>query len=89
MSTASWLMMMCTITCYKIDYAGAGPRRGACRPSTSACASSPSVVAPTGVRAYVWLGWRQRACSAPALVQCARLWRRPQYSLFWKHAVRW
>ncbi|HEY6531262.1 MAG TPA: hypothetical protein VIY72_03085 [Acidimicrobiales bacterium] len=88
-SMASWLMMMCTITCYKIDYAGA--RRAPLGLSAAylvACVVAFGL-APTGVQAYVWLGVAASGVLVAALVQCTRLWRRPQYSLFWKHAVRW
>ncbi len=88
-SMASWLMMMCTITCYAIDYAGA--RRGPLGLSAGylvACILAFGL-APTGIRAYVWLGVVASGVLVAALVGCARLWRRPQYSLFWKHAVRW
>ncbi|MEU2349065.1 hypothetical protein [Modestobacter sp. NPDC013298] len=86
---ASWLFMMTTVVCYKLDYVG---RRvivqvvGALHLAATVVAF---VVLPSGPIVYAVLIGVESLLLAVALRSCLDHWRRPEYTLFWRHATAW
>lgn len=88
-AVASWLFMMTTLVCYKLDYIG---HRGQAQ-LFSGVHLLLSVVAfltlPLGVWLYAGLVAISALVFPAALYSCRQQWRSSDYALFWRHATAW
>ena len=88
-SIASFLFMMTTLVCYKLDYLGSvvvAQRLSAIH--LLICATA-FVALPIGAPLYVWLIGLEGALFLAALYTCLENWRSAEYALFWRHAMAW
>ncbi len=89
-AVASWLAMMMTLLCYKLDYIGqSGPRpRSSAAVYLVGCAAA-FLFLPLGAAPYVGLIGFDFVLLAVTLRTTLDHWRSPEYSLFWRHATAW
>jgi len=88
-AAASWLAMMITLLCYKLDYIGqSGPAQVFSAVYLVGCAGAFFVL-PLGASAYVGLIGLDLLLFAFALRSTLAHWKSPEYSLFWRHATAW
>ncbi len=88
-AAASWLFMMTTLACYKLDYIGqrftaqfySGLHLVGCFIVFSVVAIGPSL--------YLWLIAIDTIIFARALYSVNAHWRSSEYNLFWRHATAW
>lgn len=86
---ASWLFMMTTVLSYKLDYVG---RRVAAQTIGGAHLAVTAVlfaVMTPGAALYTALGGAELLLFVAAYGLCVLHWRRPEYTLFWRHATAW
>lgn len=88
-AVASWLFMMTTVLCYKLDYVG----KTTLAQSYSAahlvvCAGAFLLFTP-GPMLYSWLAGAELLLFGAALRSCLSHWRSAEYTLFWRHATAW
>ncbi len=88
-SIASWLFMMTTILCYKLDYIGEKTLGQALSAAHLLLCVAAFSLLPAGAVAYVWLTGTGFVVFTIALYACRKAWRTPQYTLFWRHALAW
>ena len=88
-AVASWLFMMTTIVCYKLDFLG---HRVAAQ-GFSAPHLLVSVVCfvslHSDLTAYACVIAAESLVFAAALATCLTQWRTSEYALFWRHALAW
>lgn len=88
-AAASWLAMLLTLLCYKLDYIG--QRRTAETLSgvyLVGCVGA-FLFLPLDVAPYVALIGIDAILVVLALRAALEHWRSPEYSLFWRHATAW
>lgn len=86
---ASWLFLMTTLLCYKLDYVGQTRQAQVFSAAHLVIVAAAFVLLPVGPLLYwalvgaelVVFGWLMRE----ALTQ----WRTSEYALFWRHATAW
>jgi hypothetical protein len=86
---ACWCFVMGTLACYKLAYLGRGRLAygyGALHLAITACAFS---LGPTGPDVYLALAGTEVVLVTLMLRSCLRGWDRPEFMLFWRHAVKW
>jgi len=88
-SVASWMFMMTTVVCYKLEYIG--QRRPAQLGSAAHLAFTIGTftVLDGAVQIYLTLAALELVVLMAALRSCLRHWRVPEYTLFWRHATSW
>ena len=88
-AVASWLFMMTTVVCYKLDYIG---HTGAAQTFSALhlvlCAVALFTL-PTGAVTYTVLAAAELVLFAVVLRVCLSAWRAPEYTFFWRHALAW
>jgi len=88
-SVASWLFMITTVACYKLDYVG---RRAQAQMFGAAhlliCAGVFALTQP-GTSTYIVLTVLELPLCLLALRACRASWRSSEYTLFWRHATAW
>ena len=86
---ASWLFMMTTLACYKLDYIG---RRSIAQAYSAihlaGCILVFSLVS-FGPGLYEWLIAMEVGVFAAASYSVRMQWRLSEYNLFWRHATAW
>ncbi len=86
---ASWLFMMITVLCYKLDYIG---RIGLAQVFSAAhlvgCAGAFLLFPPKALL-YITLSCFEVLVFVAALYSCLTQWRSSEYTLFWRHATAW
>jgi hypothetical protein len=88
-ATASWLAMLLTLLCYKLDYIA--QRRTAETLSglyLVGCAAA-FLLLPLNIAPYIGLIGIDGILVVLALRAALAHWRSPEYSLFWRHATAW
>jgi hypothetical protein len=88
-AVASWLAMMLTLFCYKLDYIGQrGPAQRFSAIYLVGCIAA-FVLLPVGPAPFVALIAFDVALVTVALRSTLVHWRSPEYSLFWRYAMAW
>jgi hypothetical protein len=88
-AVASWLAMMLTLFCYKLDYIGlSGPAQGFSAIYLVGCMTA-FIFLPVGPAPFVALIAFDVVLVAVALRSTLTHWRSPEYSLFWRYAMAW
>ena len=86
---ASWMFMMVTLACYKLDYIGRSRLAlGYSAVHLAACAVGFSVL-PVGPSLYAFLALTEAALLLVALRSVSGHWQSSEYNLFWRHATAW
>jgi hypothetical protein len=86
---ASWLFMLNTVLCYKLDYIGqSGLAQALSGVHLLVCVGAFLAFSP-GASLYGWLAVLEMPVFLLTLVSCLRQWRTPEYTLFWRHATAW
>lgn len=88
-AVASWLFMMITLACYKLDYIGHGRQSQVISGAHLALSAVAFLLVPFGVALYGWLIAISITVFAVALRACRARWGSPEYALFWRHATAW
>jgi hypothetical protein len=86
---ACWCFVMGTLACYKLAYLGRGRLAygyGAGHLAITACAFALS---PSGPDVYLALAGVEIVLVTLMLRSCLRGWDRPEFMLFWRHAIKW
>jgi hypothetical protein len=88
-AVSSWLAMMLTLFCYKLDYIG--QRATAQRFSAVYLVGCMAAfwLLPVGPAPFVALIGFDLALVAVTLRSTLQHWRSPEYSLFWRYAMAW
>ena len=86
---ASWLFMLNTVLCYKLDYIGqSGLAQVLSAVHLLVCVGVFLAFSP-GASLYGWLAVLEIPVFLLTLASCLRQWRTPEYTLFWRHATAW
>jgi hypothetical protein len=88
-ATASWLFMMTTVLCYKIDYIGDHRASQGLSGAHLILCSVAFVAMPAGPGLYFALAGIELLLFFVALRVCITAWRTPEYTFFWRHATAW
>ena len=88
-AVASWLFMMTTVVCYKLDYVGQRTLAQVVGGLHLAATVVAFLVLPAGSVVYSALIAVEAVLFLVALRSCLDHWRRPEYTLFWRHATSW
>lgn len=88
-TAASWLFMMTTVFCYKLDYIGDRLRAQAISAAHLVACVVAFTVLPPGVPTYGALIGIESVLFALSLRACLSVWRSAEYQLFWAHATAW
>ncbi len=88
-AVASWLFLMTTLLCYKLDYIGATAEAQVLSAAHLVICGAAFAVLPAGVTLYAWLIGLEIVVFGWALHRCLGHWRTSEYSLFWRHATAW
>ena len=88
-AVASWLFMMTTVLCYKLDYAGKTTLAQAYSAAHLVVSAGAFLLLPAGALLYAWLIGFELLLFAAALRSCLSHWRAAEYTLFWRHATAW
>lgn len=86
---ASWLFMMTTVLCYKLDYAGKSGAAQAYSAAHLVVCGGAFLLLPAGANIYAWIFVFEAAIFAAALRSCMYHWQSAEYTLFWRHATAW
>lgn len=86
---ASWLFMMTTVLCYKLDYIGQTRQAQAFSGAHLAMCVIAFGVFPLGGTLYIMLAVGETLLFGAALRSCLMHWRSSEYTLFWRHATAW
>ncbi len=86
---ASWMFMMVTLSCYKLDYIGRTRlAQGYGAVHLAICLVAFSVLA-VGPGLYAFLAVAEGALLLGALRSATEHWQSSEYNLFWRHATAW
>jgi hypothetical protein len=88
-SVASWLFMMNTVLCYKLDYIGQKAQAQAFSAVHLAACLVAFLLLPVGPSLYAWLIGIESLLFVAALQACLAQWSSAEYALFWRHATAW
>jgi hypothetical protein len=88
-SLASWLFVMTTVVCYKLDYIGERSTAGLYSGAHLALCIGAFVVLPAGPVLYGWLIVLEAVLLIAAVRSCITHWTTAEYALFWRHATSW
>jgi len=88
-SLASWLFVMTTVVCYKLDYIGERSTAGLYSGAHLALCVVAFMVLPAGPVLYGWLAALEAVLFVAALRSCITHWTTAEYALFWRHATSW
>jgi hypothetical protein len=86
---SSWLAMILTLLCYKLDYIG---QRGMAQTLSGlylAGCGAAFLFLPLAIAPYVGLIGLEVILVVLTLRSALEHWRSPEYSLFWRHATAW
>ncbi|MGH3874496.1 MAG: hypothetical protein ACRDSR_23835 [Pseudonocardiaceae bacterium] len=88
-ATASWLFMMTTVLCYKIDYIGQYRAAQGLSGVHLVLCGVAFLTMPTGPGLYFALAGTELVLFFVVLRVCLMVWRTPEYTFFWRHATAW
>lgn len=88
-AVASWLFMMTTVLCYKIDYIGQHRVSQGLSCAHLILCSAAFLAMPAGPELYFGLAGVELILFFIALRACLAAWRAPEYTFFWRHATAW
>ncbi|WP_165372870.1 hypothetical protein [Pengzhenrongella frigida] len=88
-AVASWLFMMTTVLCYKLDYAGKTGLAQVYSAAHLVVCGGAFLLLPAGANLYGALLAFEALLFAAALRSCLNHWRSAEYTLFWRHATAW
>ena len=86
---ASWLFLMTTLLCYKLDYIGQRRKAQALSAAHLVLAGLVFLLVPSGRDVYGWLAIGELVIFAVALREALTQWRTSEFALFWRHATAW
>jgi len=86
---ASWLFLMTTLLCYKLDYIGQRRKAQAFSAAHLVLASLVFLLVPSSQDVYLWLVIGELVIFAAALREALTQWRTSEFALFWRHATAW
>lgn len=86
---ASWVFLMTTVACYKLDYVGQQVEAQLFSAAHLLLVVVVTVVVPVGVESYLWLVGLGALLLAAVVHRCLAQWRSSEYALFWRHATAW
>lgn len=88
-AVASWLFLMTTLLCYKLDYIGQRYHAQLFSAAHLAAAVAVFLLLPAGPALYAWLVVLETGVFVAALRATLNQWRDSEYALFWRHATAW
>ena len=88
-SVACWFFITTTVVCYKLDYVGQRLPAQVLGAAHLAATVGSFVLLPAGPAVYSVLIAVEAVLLSVALRSCLIHWRRPEYTLFWRHATSW
>jgi hypothetical protein len=88
-ATASWLFMMTTVLCYKIDYIGQHWASQGLSGAHLLLCGVAFVTMPAGSGLYFALAGFELLLFFVTLRICLTAWQTPEYTFFWRHATAW
>lgn len=88
-ATASWLFMMITVLCYKIDYIGQHRASQGLSGAHLFLCGAAFVAMPAGPGLYFALAGIELLLFFVTLRVCLTAWHTPEYTFFWRHATAW
>ena len=88
-AVASWLAMMLTLLCYKLDYIGQSATAQRFSAVYLVGCMAAFILLPLGPAPYVALIGFDLVLVAVTLRSTLEHWRSPEYSLFWRYAMAW
>jgi len=88
-AVASWLFMMTTVLCYKLDYAGKSGLAQVYSAAHLVVCAGTIMLLPAGANVYGALVLFETVLFVAALRSCLSHWRSAEYTLFWRHATAW
>lgn len=88
-SAASWLFMMTTVLCYKLDYIGDRRRAQALSAAHLVACAFAFAFLPVGTATYGALIGVEAILFTVAFRSCVSAWSTSEYQLFWSHATAW
>jgi len=88
-AVASWLAMMLTLFCYKLDYIGQSATAQRFSAVYLVGCMAAFILLPLGPAPFVALIGFDLVLVAVTLRSTLEHWRSPEYSLFWRYAMAW
>lgn len=88
-AVASWLFLMTTLLCYKLDYIGQRREADVLNGAHLVVSALAFLVLPPGPLVYLGLIAAELVVFAVALQRSLGHWRTSEYALFWRHATAW
>jgi hypothetical protein len=88
-AVASWLFMMTTILCYKLDYIGHKAQAQAISAVHLIGCGAVFALVPVGPGLYLWLIGIELVPFTMSLSSSINNWRAAEYTLFWRNATAW
>jgi hypothetical protein len=88
-AVASWLAMMLTLFCYKLDYIGQSAVAQRFSAVYLVGCMAAFILLPVGPAPFVALIGFDLVLVAVTLRSTLQHWRSPEYSLFWRYAMAW
>lgn len=88
-AVASWMFMLVTILCYKLDYIAQRRSAQAWSAAHLALCAAVFILLPAGAGPYLALAGADAVLLVLLLRACFRVWRTPAYTFFWRHATAW
>jgi hypothetical protein len=86
---ACWCFVMGSLACYKLAYLGQDRLAYSYGGVHLALAAVAFGIAPSGPDVYLALAAAELVLVSLVLRTCLRGWDRPEFMLFWRHAIRW
>ncbi|MGO9504490.1 MAG: hypothetical protein ACLPUO_23635 [Streptosporangiaceae bacterium] len=86
---ACWCFVMGTLACYKLAYLGQDRLAYGYGALHLALACAIFAAGPSGPAVYLTLAAAEILMVALILRTCLRGWARPEFMLFWRHAIQW
>jgi hypothetical protein len=86
---ACWCFVMGTLACYKLAYLGRGRLAYGYGALHLAITASAFGLSPSGPDVYLALAGAEVVLVTLMLRSCLRGWDRPEFMLFWRHAIKW
>jgi hypothetical protein len=86
---ACWCFVMGTLACYKLAYLGQNRLAYGYGAVHLAVAAGAFAASPSGPDVYLTMAAAELLLVTLVLRTCLRGWDRPEFMLFWRHAIRW
>jgi hypothetical protein len=86
---ACWCFVMGTLACYKLAYLGRDRLAYGYGAMHLAITAAAFGLSPSGPDVYLALAGSEVVLVTLMLRSCLRGWDRPEFMLFWRHAVKW